>query len=124
MTSPHSLHGIAIPFDELDVVSERRENEGAGGGFMSGLLGWFGQLGELLEDAINTTTRDANRRPNRELFPRQPFHDLQVKFTGVAARDVSSYFLQVRPVPLIPSSHTSITSRDGISIVWSKESWI
>jgi hypothetical protein len=83
----------AIPFHELDVVSERRDNAG---GFMSGLLGWFGQLGELLEDVMNTTTRgDANRRPNRELFPRQPFHDLQIKLTGVAARDVSSYFVQV-----------------------------
>jgi hypothetical protein len=108
-----SLPFPATPFQELDVV--RHEHSG---GFLGGLLGLFGQLGDMLEDVIGATTRgESNRRPVRELFPRQPFHDVQIKITGIAACDISSYFIQVRlalaelRIPLI-----HIHSRDGTSI--------
>lgn len=56
----------------------------------------------MLEDVIGATTRgDTNRRPLRELFPRQPFHDLQVKISGVAAHDIASFFLQVYSVNIV-----------------------
>lgn len=87
-----------MPVQELDVVGQPQNNQNSnnGGGFLGGLLGLFGQLGDILEDVIGGSNRgDSKRRPLRELYPRQPWHDIHVKVTGVAGRDISSYFVQV-----------------------------
>jgi hypothetical protein len=96
---------VATPFQELDVV--RPEHSG---GFLGGLLGFFGQLGDMLEDVMGATTRgESNRRPIRELFPRQPFHDTQIKITGVAASDISSFFIQVTLLSHFHSTASDLT---------------
>jgi hypothetical protein len=60
---------------------------------LGGIVGIFESIGDSLMSISKGDS--AVHAETRELYPRQPWHDVHAVVTGPIARDISSHFVQV-----------------------------
>eukprot|EP00602_Paraphysomonas_sp_CaronLab_P006528 CAMPEP_0185037196 /NCGR_PEP_ID=MMETSP1103-20130426/31249_1 /TAXON_ID=36769 /ORGANISM="Paraphysomonas bandaiensis, Strain Caron Lab Isolate" /LENGTH=1028 /DNA_ID=CAMNT_0027575061 /DNA_START=1044 /DNA_END=4130 /DNA_ORIENTATION=+ len=83
----------AVPFREMTVLSTEKET---GRTQSTMVVGMLHNIFQSLGPSGGKHKRKIGTRPMeaRKVYPRQPWHDTQVKVVGVAARDTASFFIR------------------------------